>query len=282
MKLSSKIVVKKPKSTRIPAVDEVERTLQAFRDATGLLLCFKLLQRGRPGTGMEILSARHSLHRSDFCMSVKRVWNERCKECDLKAVPERCVKERKVFSHICHAGAGETIIPLLVDDALAGVVYVGQYRTSDDQPKELPVLSASQLEQLEGLSRLLASYLGERLRTPLFVSESSRGFRSEAIHRFLEKTLRENPSMSDLAKHLGLSTTRTAHAVKEATGSSFVALRDALRMERARELLQSTYHKVSHVAAECGFESPQYFHRFFRKQAGVTPLAFRKKHRAEA
>lgn len=260
---------------------EAEQALRAFRSATGLEVCFKLLLRDRPGSGMGELSARHNLHRSPFCLEVKRTRNERCKECDLRDVPARCERERRIFSHVCHAGAGEVIVPLFVDEALAAVVYVGQFRTGDDQPAELPRLTKEKVAEVEALARLLSAYLGGLLRTPRFVSESSRGYRAEAIRRFLDKNLRVNPSLGDLAGHLGLSVTRTAHAVREATGSSFVELRDALRAERARGLLRETYHKIGYVAAECGFSSPQYFHRFFRMQAGMTPLTFRRRYRTE-
>lgn len=261
----------------------MERVLRAFREATGFNVCIKLLgSRRRTFTSVETVASRHNLHRSAFCMEVKRTLNERCRECDLRDVPGRCLQERKMFSHVCHAGAGELIVPLFLDETLAGVVFVGQFRGGDDQPAELPLLTKEREELLEGLARMLAAYLAERLRTPRFVSESSRGYRAEAIRRFLEKNLRRNPSLSDLAEHLGLSVTRTAHAVKEATGSSFVELRDSLRMERARGFLGETYQKISYVAAECGFSNPQYFHRFFRRQAGLTPLAFRKRRRVNA
>ncbi|MFA6962195.1 MAG: helix-turn-helix domain-containing protein [Opitutaceae bacterium] len=263
------------------SLTELEQVLRAFRAATGLEVCFKLLKRDQTKTDMEALSDRHGLHQSEFCTEVKRTRNERCKECDLRYVPARCERERTIFSHTCHAGADEVIIPLFSDEALVAVAYVGQFRTGDDQPLELPLLSVEKLEQIEGLSRLLASYFSERLRTLRFVSQSSSGFRNEAIRRFLEINLRENPSLTDLARHLGLSTTRTAHAVRETTGNSFVELRDGLRMGRAKGLLQGTYFKVAHVAAECGFASPQYFHRFFKRQCKATPLAFRKKSRPE-
>jgi AraC-like DNA-binding protein len=38
---------------------------------------------------------------------------------------------------------------------------------------------------------------------------------------------------------------------------------------------------VSQIAAECGFTSSEYFHRFFRQETGLTPAAYRKKHRVE-
>ncbi len=265
----------------VAPVDEVEAAIRAFGEATGLRVCVKLLGRGRHPSGLEEVAARRGLHDSDFCMGVKRTLNERCKDCDLRRVPERCASERRQFTHVCHAGANEVIIPLFVEGALAGLVYVGQFRTGDEQPAELRRVSPAELARIEGLSRLLGAYLGERLRRPRFVSESSRGYRAETISLFLGNSLRDNPSLADLAKHLGLSVTRTAHVVRESTGRSFVELRDELRMERALGLLAGTYHKIAHIAAECGFSSAQHFHRFFRIRKNTTPLAFRRERRAD-
>jgi AraC-like DNA-binding protein len=207
--------------------------------------------------------------------------SERCKDCDLREVPERCGRERNIFVNTCHAGADEIIVPLFTEEGLAGVAFVGQFRSRAGQPAGLPLLRAGARRRALGLARMLGAFLGEHLRRPRFSSETSRGFRRGAIQAFLEKNARTNPSLGELAGHLGLSPTRTTHAVREATGMSFVELRDALRLERARGLLQGTYYKVAHIAAECGFGSPQYFHRFFQRKAGMTPLAWRKRHRTE-
>lgn len=260
---------------------EIERAISAYREATGLSVCVKLFHQRRPAE-LDAIAARLFLHETDFCRGVKRTRNDRCKDCDLRAVPERCATERRQFTHVCHAGANEVIIPLFSEETLAAVIYCGQFRVGDDQPSELPLVTPAELERIEGLSLLIEAYLGERLRAPRFVSESSRDYRAENIRLFLERNLRNNPSLADLARHLGLSATRTAHVVREATGRSFVNLRDELRLERATDLLSGTYHKVAHIATECGFSSPQYFHRFFRSHAHTTPLAFRRRKRAQA
>lgn len=265
---------------------EIIEALEAFQEATGLSVCVKLLPPSHAqGTvlGEVIAQPRFHLHLSPFCRHVKEVLkqNMRCRDCDLRAVPERCEQERNVFINTCHAGADEVVVPLFTEEGLAGVVFAGQFRTHSSQSAELPFLRAAARRRTLGLARMLGVFVGDHLRRPRFSSETSHGFRRGAIQTFLENNARLNPSLADLARHLGLSATRTTHAVREATGMSFVELRDALRLERARGLLQGTYYKVAHIAAECGFSSPQYFHRFFRQKTGMTPLAWRKKHRTE-
>jgi AraC family 4-hydroxyphenylacetate 3-monooxygenase operon regulatory protein len=49
-------------------------------------------------------------------------------------------------------------------------------------------------------------------------------------------------------------------------------------MERARSLLTLTSSPVSEIAYQVGFRSPFYFTRVFKRAAGMSPAAFRKRH----
>ncbi|MBQ8357684.1 MAG: helix-turn-helix transcriptional regulator [Clostridia bacterium] len=49
-----------------------------------------------------------------------------------------------------------------------------------------------------------------------------------------------------------------------------------LRLSRAMSLLRETDRSVAEIAAACGFSSEYYFHAFFKRMAGKTPMAFRK------
>ena len=56
-----------------------------------------------------------------------------------------------------------------------------------------------------------------------------------------------------------------------------LAYRDELRIEQAKRLLLRADLSVGEVAEECGFEDESYFVRFFKKNVGITPGAYRKR-----
>lgn len=265
-----------------PAQARIEQTFRSIERAAGLQFCLKIFDsRKAEGTLIGKLSGDYRMHRTEFCAEVKRTRRPLCLECDLCKVPALCETAREPFVHTCHAGGCEIIVPVFVEDRLAAVAYLGQFRLQDSQPKGLPLLKPEALDHLLGVSQLVRSYLAEALAKPCFGRETSPGYRKEAISLFLQTHLQESPGLADLARHLGISTPRTAHAVIEATGASFTALRDSIRLERARRLLQTTYQKIAEIGFECGFSSSQYFHRFFRHRTGMTPGAFRRKYRTE-
>ncbi len=277
------VISQRSHTLNTPSEKDIRQALEAFRAASGLEICIKFFHRqlGADST-LAAAAGPYSLHTSAFCRSVKRTRNDRCRTCDLRAVPARGEALRRPFFHTCHAGADELIIPLILADTLVGVAYVGQFRAKAGQPAELPLLKPAERRRLAGLGQLLDAYLTRLLRTTRETSLTADTARARAIRAFLETRLRDNPDLTALARELGLSVSRTAHVVKTATGKSFVELRDELRLRRACDLLAGTHYKVAHVAAECGFASPEYFHRFFRRATGSTPLTHRRENRPDA
>ena len=78
-----------------------------------------------------------------------------------------------------------------------------------------------------------------------------------------------------LAAQANLSTSRYIHLFTEIHHTSPLKFLNNIRMNMARELLSTCKLGVSEVAAMCGFQSPQYFCRMFRKATGMTPTQYR-------
>lgn len=63
---------------------------------------------------------------------------------------------------------------------------------------------------------------------------------------------------------------------RSATGYSPVDYVQAVRIEEAKHLLETSDIPVDAVAFEVGYEDPSFFRRLFRRKTGVTPAAYRR------
>jgi AraC family transcriptional regulator, arabinose operon regulatory protein len=96
----------------------------------------------------------------------------------------------------------------------------------------------------------------------------------QAMERSIEVTWR----VRDLAALVGLSPSRFAHLFRQATGVSPARYLQALRMERAGQLLARTSIPVAEVIRLVGCPDPSHFARNFRKHFGEGPVEYRRSH----
>ncbi|HLP96468.1 MAG TPA: ATP-binding protein [Saprospiraceae bacterium] len=101
--------------------------------------------------------------------------------------------------------------------------------------------------------------------------------------QFLQK-LRElinqnlaNPKLSQdfICQQMGMSRTNLYRKLIALTNLPLTLFIRDLRLQKARQLLQTTKMNVSEVAYECGFDDPKYFSRVFSEVFGVPPSHFR-------
>lgn len=93
------------------------------------------------------------------------------------------------------------------------------------------------------------------------------------IHSNFERDI----SLGDIAKFVFLSPSYFARAFKDQTGLSPISYLLKVRIDRARELLADTSHKISDIALSVGFSNQQRFNEMFKKYVRLTPLQYRKK-----
>lgn len=84
-------------------------------------------------------------------------------------------------------------------------------------------------------------------------------------------------SVADAAGYVFLSQGYFTRAFRDETGMSPMTFLMQVRVEHACKLLEQRDIKVSGVATQVGFSSPQRFNAAFRKHIGMTPMEYRHK-----
>lgn len=95
-------------------------------------------------------------------------------------------------------------------------------------------------------------------------------------HHFIGHHLGEVIDFEKLARDVGLGYSVFRKRFREYTGMAPLEYQIALRIRRASRLLTSTSIPIAEIAADTGFNTPNYFSRFFRKTTGLSPAEFRK------
>jgi len=99
------------------------------------------------------------------------------------------------------------------------------------------------------------------------------------LEAWLRARLRENPGVDALAAHCGLSPGRFRTVFRAEHGVTAGAFLRSVRDAEARRRLSETNEPAKVIAAALGYADPVAFHRAFAGRQGLTPGAYRRRHR---
>jgi transcriptional regulator GlxA family with amidase domain len=88
-----------------------------------------------------------------------------------------------------------------------------------------------------------------------------------------------NP-VSAMVERSGLAERTFKRRFSAATGYTPVEYVQALRIEEAKQMLETEDVGIDDVAAAVGYEDPTFFRKLFRRRSGVTPAQYRQRNRA--
>lgn len=96
---------------------------------------------------------------------------------------------------------------------------------------------------------------------------------------YLQDHFTEQLTLSDIAKHFCITKEYLCSLFKSHTGITVFQYINLLRIQRAEVLLQETELSSAEISRLCGFSSPIYFNRVFKRIMEETPLSHRRRAR---
>ena len=95
---------------------------------------------------------------------------------------------------------------------------------------------------------------------------------------FIHQHFPERITLADIAAAGTMSRSQCCIVFREYVNRTPNEYLTDYRIEQAMHRLSGTASHVTEVARACGFSTPSYFIRVFRKRAGLTPQQWRRAH----
>lgn len=227
------------------------------------------------------------IHDRPVCRAVKQAPGglASCYRCRMR-VQKAVIRHRKSIGGICTNGVYEYCRPVVYDNRVISVIFVGNVLTGDpEQHRRLSRLEDKSLLQTMAqdvtpadciaIADILESYI-VFLFDHYGIENKTYDPLVENIKAYIRENLAYNFSMAELAasfnyteKYLGrLFKARTGHTIKEYCNTA--------KVSQAKLLLTDTRLSIAAIAERVGFSSIAYFDRVFSRIAGLTPQQYRE------
>lgn len=99
--------------------------------------------------------------------------------------------------------------------------------------------------------------------------------------RYIHSNFHRSIGVNDIVKAADISRRPLEHRFQEYLESSILGMLNKIRLETTCRMLKQTPLSIANIAAASGFNTPEYLHRVFRKQLGMTPRNYRINHRVD-
>jgi transcriptional regulator GlxA family with amidase domain len=100
------------------------------------------------------------------------------------------------------------------------------------------------------------------------------------VQHWLEQHCAQALVIDDVARRFGFGVRNFKRRFKDATGYTPIAYVQTLRLERAKQMLESTRMTLESITYAVGYEDSNSFRRLFQQRVGMLPAAYRKRFQA--
>ncbi|NML20270.1 helix-turn-helix domain-containing protein [Pseudoflavitalea sp. G-6-1-2] len=123
--------------------------------------------------------------------------------------------------------------------------------------------------------------IDRKSQSPFMMFQGQKSHEDETIHRaqdFIEKNVQEKISVDQLATMLALSRRNLERRFKKATSNTVVEYIQRVRVEAAKQNLESSRDNVNEVMYKVGYTDSKAFRSTFKRITGLSPVQYRNKY----
>ncbi|CAM3590733.1 two-component regulator propeller domain-containing protein [Zobellia roscoffensis] len=141
------------------------------------------------------------------------------------------------------------------------------------KPFEMTVLKAQLKQILSSRQVLFNKYLNDsgNVKVPENTSELDKSFIAKVLKYITVNLSDENLNVEQLAEEVNLSRSQLYRKIKALTGYSANEFLRNIRLEKAKQMIETGNESISEVCFKVGFSSPSYFTKCFKAHFGFLP-----------
>lgn len=242
---------------------------------------------------------KNIIHSKQFCCIAKSTEQgyRTCLSCKKRA-NDKALSCKTPFGGKCFYGLYEAATPVILENNVAAIVYVGNAIVDERQTKlrlertcESTGVSAqmllAQMEQCEYLNspdelfqigEIVADYLKLLYKNNQMI-KSEIHWLVTLMKRYADERYCYNISLKEFSVNHQKNEKYLGRLFKKEMGKSFSEYCTELRLRKAEDLLSQSDDKIINIAFESGFNNISYFNRVFQKNYGMSPTKYRKKYK---
>ena len=229
----------------------------------------------------------HTIHTKMVCENFKKQPEQysRCYRCRNYAL-QKAMRTKKPFGALCVNGVYEYTKPVIVNNLVVAIVFIGNILTEQGKlkleqkafPKTVPFEIMEQnynYELCDELGKIISFYITTQLEKSDF-TEQKENHIIKNVKSYLLQNLEYDIKLTDIAKLFHYNEVYLGRLFKTQTGESITKYLYNERIKLAKKLLKEQ-KSIAEVSIKTGFNSISYFNRIFKKLVGITPSEYRKK-----
>ena len=260
----------------------------------GTKLHIGVLMLGNYGNEKLKVHGDNTMHKGHVCDVLKSYPNglSKCMRCRQVAL-SKVMRDKKPFAGFCVNGVYEYTRPLLENDEIFCIIYIGNIYLKNNRPKNLTAelkkydIPAQEIiatmepdftyEKCIKLADMLESYIRILLKeSPTSTNGNEYIPIIENIKNYITANLEYNITPEQIAEAFHYNKQYVGRLFKQKTGKSIKEYINYRRLKLANILLTETNDTVLSISMRLGYNNISYFNRIYKQYYGITPGEYRQ------